>query len=200
MGGNDTFSAAATFSAIMGLGMGAIILIIVVLFTSLTDRRQNKKKSRIERAADVIHDAESGEAAELFQTGTRYLEGSDSVPADRAEAIEYYRKAAELGSADAQTALRELGEEWKVDADELFELGKNLAEGANGEQKNPEEAIRVLEKAARQGSGDASHFLATAYFRGIVVKQDMSKATYWYRKGAEQGNERSRIALKESEM
>jgi TPR repeat protein len=189
MGGNDTFS------ALISLGVILVFVIISASIWLVQGGLAHDKRKSVERAADVIDNAEAGEAAELFQTGTMYLEGSDSVSADRAEAIAYYRKAAELGSTDAQIALRELGEEWKVHADELFELGKNLAEGANGEQKNPEEAIRVLEKAARHGSGDASHFLATAYYRGIGAKKDMSKATYWYRKGAEQGSEKSRSAL-----
>jgi len=172
-----------------------IICLILGLGLFFKKQRRNTKATQTEQKIEAISQNESDEIAKLLGTATMYREGRGTITADHAEAIKWYRRAAELGSTEAQTALQKLGDDWEVDVDALFELGKNLAVGANGEQENPEEAVRVLEKAARYGSSVASHFLATAYYRGTSVKKDMVKAKVWYRKGAEQGNEESKIAL-----
>ncbi len=68
------------------------------------------------------------------------------------------------------------------------ELGLGVAyHNGEGMQKDPEEAVKMVTKAAVQGNAMAQSNLANAYFTGEGVAKDAAAAG-WYAKAADNGN------------
>ena len=102
-----------------------------------------------------------------------------TVEKNEEEAVNWYRKAAEQGNADAQNS-----------------LGGCYYYG-DGVEKNEEEAVNWYRKAAEQGYAVAQTNLANIYYYGKDVKENKEEAVNWFRKAAEQGEERAIKKLKE---
>ena len=96
---------------------------------------------------------------------------------DPAEAVKWYRKAAESGDCAAM--------HW---------LGCCYYNG-EGVEKNPAAAIKWYLKAAVQGYGSAQRDLGLCYSKGEGVTQDMNEAEKWWRKWIEQGDGCARFTL-----
>lgn len=86
------------------------------------------------------------------------------------EAVNWYRKAAEQGNAQAQ-----------------FELADCYRKG-EGVSEDDVEAVKWYRKAAEQGDSDAQFYLGCCYDNGEGVGQNLAEAAAWYRKAAEQGH------------
>ena len=107
--------------------------------------------------------SELGDPSDYLKLAWLYENGT-GVSQNDSEALEWYRKAAEKGNADAQ-----------------IELGKRYFEG-RGVSTNEDEAVKWYTKAAENGNTDAQLALGDRYF----VEQKYSAAAKWYRKAAEQ--------------
>ena len=83
------------------------------------------------------------------------------VTQDFAEAIRWYRKAAEQGSADAQYSLGS-----------VYYIGQQV-------KRDYAEASHWYRKAAEQGDPDAQSKLGTLYDEGQGVPQDYLEALMW---------------------
>ena len=94
-------------------------------------------------------------------------------------AVDWYRKAAEQGHADAQ-----------------FNLGCCYDNGS-GIPKDPGKAVYWFRKAAKQGHAGAQLLLGACYYNGFGVPKDPKQAVEWFRKAADQGFEPAKAALKE---
>ena len=105
-----------------------------------------------------------------------YYQGN-GVPQDYAEAVSWYRKAADQGDA------------WGQD-----ELGFAYYQG-KGVPQDYTEAVRWFRKAADQGDERAQYDLGCMYDLGKGVQQDRAEAARWYQKAADQGDERAQRAL-----
>jgi TPR repeat protein len=95
-----------------------------------------------------------------------------------AQAVVHYRKASELGHAQAQ-----------------YNLGEMYLTG-RGVKQNPQEAARwfaIIREAAERGDGEAQASFALMYSNGLGVEHDDTKAAHWWRRAAEQ-----RVARAES--
>jgi TPR repeat protein len=92
------------------------------------------------------------------------------VPKDAAKAVEWYRRNAERGDAEAQ-----------------FNLGIKYESG-DGIAKDVTEAVKWWFKAAEQGQVEAQFNLGVCYATGDGVSKDATKAVEWYTKAANQGN------------
>jgi len=90
------------------------------------------------------------------------------VAKDDAEAVKWFRKAAEQNDARAQAA-----------------LGVRYAKG-QGVAKNKAEAVKWYRKAAEQNVADAQYNLGVCYANGQGVTEDDAEAVKWFRKAAEQ--------------
>ena len=119
-------------------------------------------------AGQVRSDAGGEGEIEALALGNRYFNEKNY-----AEAVKYYRKAAELGNADAQTTLG-----WMYDQ-------------AKGVRRNYAEAAKWYRKAAEQGYAYAQNELGVLYYNGQGVKRNYGEALKWFRKAADQGNEAS---------
>ena len=137
---------------------------------------------------------------------TLYLLGEAlNAAGDYSEAVDWYRKAADLGLADAQNALGlkyDAGEGVALDDQEAARLYRLAAEQGlavaqynlglmydfgEGVQENNAEAVRWYRKAAEQGRADAQNRMGLHYDAGEGVELDDREAVSWYRKAAEQG-------------
>jgi len=108
--------------------------------------------------------------------GVMYDEGH-GVPQDDAEAVKWYRLAAEQGYADAQ-----------------LNLGAKYAVGKAVPQDYAE-AVKWFRLAAEQGYANAQHNLGVMYTKGQGVPQDYAAAAKWFRLAAEQGDAQAQYNL-----
>lgn len=86
------------------------------------------------------------------------------------DALQWYRRAAELGDAHAK---KELGD--------CYRLGRGL-------DINDAVAAQYYEEAVERGSSDAMLRLATFYYCGRGVPKDVEKARAYARRAEEAGN------------
>ena len=91
------------------------------------------------------------------------------VPKDPKEAVNWYKKGAEQGDADAQWFLAQMYED-----------------GADGVPQDQLQALDWYRKAAEQGEADAQWSLGRMYAGGAGVKKDLVEATKWYKLAADQ--------------
>ena len=113
-------------------------------------------------------------ARSLVETGMRHYNAKNY-----AEAVKWFRKAAEQGNADAQ-----------------YNLGACYYNG-QGVTKDYTEAVKWIRKAAEQGFAGAQYNLGNCYYKGNGVTQNYTEAVKWYRKAAEQGNAEAQYHLGE---
>ena len=92
----------------------------------------------------------------------------DGVPKNNAEAVKWWRKAADQGDANAQ-----------------FQLGSMYAAG-DDVPEDGEEAVRWYRLAAEQGDVSAQLRLGLMYSTGQVVPEDIVLAYMWYNLAATQ--------------
>ena len=91
-------------------------------------------------------------------------------PKDYAEAMRWYRKAADQGDAGAQVS-----------------IGLLYADG-HGVTQDFAQAMSWYRKAADQGNATAQVNIGVLYVSGHGVTQDFAQAMTWYRKAADQGD------------
>ena len=132
---------------------------------------------------------------------------------DYAEAVKWFRKAAEQGLEGAQNSLgccyfegagltQDYAEAvtWYRKAAEQnlaraqFNLGICYQHGY-GVAKDEVEAAKWYRKAAEQGNAEAEAVLGTCYYKGDGVSVDYREAVKWARKAAEQENARGQLIL-----
>lgn len=154
----------------------------------------------------LIKQAKSGDAQAEYDLGEAYLDGR-GVPKDEAEAVRWFRKAAEQGNAAAQTYVavgyvetknyveavrwyRKAAEQGDLVAGGQlcafeYESGAGLISRTNYDPE-PEDA-RLCRKVAEQGYADAQLNLGQLYANGFGVPKDEAEAVRWYLKAAEHG-------------
>ncbi len=125
--------------------------------------------------------AHGGDAAAQFQLGFAYDTGLGGR-ADDAEAVRWYRMAAEKGLADAQYNLAV-----------MYDSGE-------GVDRDPAEAARWYREAAEQGHGLAQLNLGAAYGDGQGVPRSYAQAYVWLSLAADrlEGDDRE-VALQNRE-
>lgn len=117
---------------------------------------------------ELLKAASQGDVHAMAELGERYEEG-DGVQQDIAQAIRWYRLAAEHGDEDASERAEELEE--SIDQ------------------------IMVWKHAAEQGNAEAMYHLADSYDWGWHIKCDLEKAAYWYTLAAEHGESRAERSM-----
>jgi TPR repeat protein/serine/threonine protein kinase len=131
----------------------------------------------------------------------------------RAEAVVWYRKAADLGHAQAQVNLGycyENGEGVLKDAKEAIVWYRKAADQGDADGQNglawcyregigivqdSKKAVHLYCKAADQGHASAQNSLGRCYKTGTGIEKDVKKAVLWYRKAAEQGHDKAQNEL-----
>jgi TPR repeat protein len=101
--------------------------------------------------------AARGEAEAQNNLGVMYANGR-GVPQDYAEAVSWFRKAAEQGHASGR-----------------------------GVPQDYAEAVSWFRKAAEQGHASAQHNLGSMYLNGVGVRQDFDQSYAWFNLAAARG-------------
>ncbi len=127
--------------------------------------------------ADLRTRAENGEPEAQYRLGVNYFEGGETYPRDDAQAVGWFRKAAEQGHPGGQ-----------------FHLGFMTLTG-KGVAQDPDFAARMVRKAAEQGHADAQYFLARLHDTGRGVPRDKAASFKWLRRAAEQGHSLAQFLL-----
>jgi TPR repeat protein len=102
---------------------------------------------------------------------------NEGVAPDYINDVNWYRKAAEQGNANAQC-----------------KLGIMYAKG-EGIGKDEKKAVEWYWKSAEQGNADAQYNLGFMYSKGRGIGKNDKKAVAWYKKSAEQGDAKAKRAL-----
>ena len=110
--------------------------------------------------------AETGDAAAQMEYGRKL-----AAEGNREEALKWYQKAAEQGSAEGQHA-----------------MGIAYVTGDQGVKQDYAEAVKYFTKGAEQGNMDSQYALGLRYARGDGVTQDFAQAAKWYALAANQGS------------
>lgn len=118
-----------------------------------------------DRLAELIANAETGDAKVQNELGLRYAKGQ-GMTTNVADAVKWFRKAADQNLDKAQ-----------------FNLGVSYATG-RGVTKDVAEAVRWFRKAADQNLATAEFNLGLCYEEGQGVAKDEAEAVEWFRKAA----------------
>ena len=148
-----------------------------------------------------FNDLKNQTVAALFQGGKCYETG-DGVGKDEAEAVKWYRMAAEHGFADAMFELgrcytfgigvrrnRATASQWLGKAAERGHLGAMVQLGCKCTHEyeadyNPRKAVRLFRKAAEKGDAWGMFRLGECYADGVGVKKDFDAAYLWFCRAA----------------
>ena len=167
------------------------LLAAALLFGMVASAWPDDSLDEIRRQAEMVDDALA-----QFNLGVVLFTGRDA-PRDEAQAVEWFRRAAEQGQVDAQYALggwyHILGStpqdytqaiEWYKRAVEQghvlanYRLGQMYEEGLGGALDYVQAAEWYL-RAAEQGLWLAQLKLGTVYYQGRSVPQDYVQAYKW---------------------
>lgn len=132
------------------------------------------KAMRLER---LRAKAQAGSTQAEFELAMRYFRGERGVETNLVEAVNWYRKAAEQGMAEAQSG-----------------LGWCYSKGY-GVESNALEAVNWYRKAAEQGLPEAERRLGWCYETGAGLAKDAVEGAKWYRKAADQGDAKAQNNL-----
>jgi TPR repeat protein len=168
--GADVYTANQAEVALQKLKTGAPVEFVVVRAAKQLELKgacetgfpEAEEMERLEELA-------AGDARVRGILGRRYALGV-GVAKDDAEAVKWFRKAAEAGDAYGQESLGF-----------CYLIGQGLP-------KNEEEALQWFRKAADQEWASAQHILGDLYQFGPGVKKDLKEAVKWYKKAADQDN------------
>jgi len=142
------------------------VLLLVTAAVFQLPAQQNEADRKV--LAEIRAGADKGDAKAQYELGRAFFSGTLGVAKDEAEAVKWFRKAAEQNVADAQ-----------------FSLGVCYANG-RGVTKDDAEAVKWFRKAAEQNDARAQAALGVRYAKGQGVAKNKAEAVKWYRKAAEQ--------------
>lgn len=121
--------------------------------------------------------AERGNKHGQYLLAVAYQSGMWGISEDIHEAEKWYKKAAQQ---DNNMARYRLGRIYVENDD----MGYDTQDG-----------IKLIEKAAREGDGDAQDYLGSCYHYGFLLKKDINKAWNFYTQAAGSGVANSMIEL-----
>jgi TPR repeat protein len=145
------------------------VLLLVTAAIFQLPAQQNEADRKV--LAEIRTGADKGDAKAQYELGRAFFSGTLGVAKDEAEAVKWFRKAAEQNVADAQ-----------------FSLGVCYAIG-QGVTKDDAEAVKWFRKAAEQNYARAQYNLGVCYDSGEGVAKDEVEAYKWWLLAAGQGND-----------
>ncbi|MCW2275735.1 hypothetical protein GJ654_12970 [Rhodoblastus acidophilus] len=149
---------------------------------------------------------EAGDAESAFHLAECYERGR-GVRGSPADVINWHRRAAEGGHAEAQFRLGRallhggeapVPEYWKHttrDADTAARVAEALYAGGGRHAADPEQAIGWLEKAAESGVAQADALLGMIHLLGRHAPQNLEKGRFHFERGARRGDASAQFGL-----
>lgn len=128
-------------------------------------------EKQYDKAFPIINNlAQKGNSNAKLILAKMYYSGQ-GVKEDKVLANKLYKNAADLGQMEAQ-----------------YIIGLYYSLGAEGYPKDESKAILWLTKAAEQGKPEAQGMVATDYFHGNGVEQNINTAIFWFQKASTSGD------------
>lgn len=144
----------------------------------------------------------------VFSSSALYKYGENMEKLENyAEALEFYKKAGELGNSEGLFRTGKFYHEGRVGVAVNYKLAKhyyekavslndptamnnlaNMYAGGKGIIKNILKAIELYKKAAELGNVTAMKNLADRYYYGNDIAEDIAEAMKWYKKAGECGS------------
>ena len=156
------------------------VLVFVLMYSNGFGARKDAEEAKKWnlRLLDLQRDeAVRGILSAQISLGLVYRYGGEYVAQDFAEALKWYRKAAEQGSEEAE-----------------YTVGEFYHEGL-GVTKDFKEALRWWKRSAEHGYEYAQYALGSLYVEGRETKKNVAEGLKWYRKAADQGMVSAQLAL-----
>lgn len=153
----------------------SFLITIYCLLFSITGIADETPMSAHELAETKLLAEWVGSPDKQFELGTAYYKGN-GVPRDYAEAVKWYRLAADQGQAKSR-----------------FMLGV-IHERGQGMSPDYFEAVKWYRAAAEQGYIPAQYELGNKYAAGKGVPQNYAQAYVWFSIAAASGHEGARKA------
>ena len=171
--------------------------------------RSPPTKDDAEDLARLRRHVENGVSEAIDFLGKCYGEGNLGLLQSDKKAAKLYKRAAELGNAEAMVnlgTLYVLGQGVKLDRAKAKNLWQHAATRAHPvaqchighvlrQDGKADEAIGLYKLSAAQGYTQAEHSLAISYHFGIGVPGDFEEARRWYTRAAAKGFEDAKAAL-----
>ncbi len=143
--------------------------------------------------------AEQGDIQAQYNLGQLYAKGL-GVPKNYTEAAKWYRMAAEQGDTHAQMTLSGMySKGLGVAKDDLKSIewhARAVEEGDTGAKFMFHLMLGNTRKGAEKGDANAQYKLGIMYSNGWGMPADVTEATKWYRKAANQGHAASKDILR----
>lgn len=194
------------------LGDGGIKRIEV----ALSQPRLNPEAQKQAEAslAQLLKQAEAGDALSMNRMGEAYFFGNSGVPNNDAQAVQWFRKAAEAGLPQGMgnySYMLSTGRGIEKDLTASFQWAEKAAQAGDafgmarlafsyltgqGTTRNEAEAVNWYLKSAEKGNAQAMFNLAGLYLRGQGTAKDQAEAINWYRKSLAAGNAAAAEELK----
>jgi len=147
--------------------------------------------------SDILTKADKGDVKAQVSLGSIYA-NCTGVPCNPDEALKWYTKAADQGSAEA-----------KYDIGNLYMSSQLLMNPNSHVQQDDKEAVKWWRKSAEQGYLPAETKLGHVYDAGLTysdfkgkyrkqldaIRPDYPEAMKWYQKAASQGDTASKTAI-----
>jgi|GEM_PF-6307984 len=161
--------------------------------------------------------AQAGDSDAMIELARRggYFGKRHKSANDYAQAVVWYRRAAEMGRVEAMYRLAFLlgmGQGIEKDAPQAIEWLRKAAVAGHGNamemlakcyrngrgvEQNDMAALIWYQKAAAAKNSSAMYELAQLYYHGHIVARDKEKAMEWYKKAADLGHKESQNLLRE---
>jgi TPR repeat protein len=149
------------------------------LFLGLLVIQASAAEETMRPAAAIDYaEAAQGSPEAQYRLGSRYLNGA-GIAQSHADAVYWFRRAAENGHPGAQLS-----------------LGTLYMEGI-GVSRDYFTAVEWFFRAASQGSSDAQYRVGVMYAHGLGVMRQDGKAEHWLRKAAARGHDLAQHELTE---
>ena len=141
----------------------------------------NRPPSKSDLVANAV-DPRGGPPPRMYVPPPSYMQPAplpehSAAPLNESKAAACYRKAAELGSAQAQ-----------------YNLGVSFFTGS-GVEKSAAPAVEYYQQAAGQGHADASNALGYCHRYGVGTATDLVRAARCYRMAAQLGHAEAQFSL-----
>ena len=173
----DEVSALEWFRKAADKGNVAAMELIIAYYSKAWERLTKLKQQ------SGKYDANPDDAAAMNKIAKYYEKGWGGLKQDETAALEWYRKAADIGHTDAMNKIAE-----------YYEQGKG------GLKADEAAALEWYHKLADEGYTVAMNKIAEYYRQGRGgLKEDTAAALEWYRKSADEGNAAAAEMVKELE-
>lgn len=183
-------------------GHAESILKLVEIYKNL-ERPEDEKMWARKYAQLEIAAAQKGNVGAMTSVASQYMSGKGGLERNRAQAIYWYKKAADLGGREAMEKIAQMYAKGrflpknpekaqfyfeKLAAEDnayCFKISSFYADGSNGFPRDDAMSTKWLERGAQNADDSTKLYVAWRFWKGFETPKDPERAKYWCAKVAE---------------